>query len=341
MEGDEVGSRFISAVALYGPKAGALRDFLAGAHARIAEQIGGDFRPYSLDQIHATLVALNGVPDPETGAIVNEYYLANAGVAREMDIPRVMDTLARHFASPLRVRIGGFLPGQQVPFTSRGQHLSERAFSAQGNAFVLLGWPAASLAGAGRPLDELRRDMNAANVLHRYHRRDTDVDDDFYLVVGHHRGAPAPALARAVDAVREKLAGDPIDLEIGLGDVKIVAADSHTLAPPLLVSDVPADEAALRRLMFRCPLWSAILHVYARLNADSSRDHGAGCVMGCHRGRGRDRTDMGHRRRAEGGGHRRRPADGGGHVGWAPSGSLGGWRHDPAARNHRGCPPQG
>ena len=40
-----------------------------------------------------------------------------------------------------------------------------------------------------------------------------------------------------------------MDLTIGLTDVKIVAADSHTLAPPLYVGDVPAAEAALLALM--------------------------------------------------------------------------------------------
>ena len=242
-----MGSRFVSAVAFYGPKTGALREALAGVQALIAEHVGDDFRPYTLDQVHATLIALNGVRDPQTGAIVNEYLLAHAGMRREMDLPRVMDILAG--ATPLRVRIGGFRPGQELPFTSRGQHLAERTFSVQDKAFVLAGWPADSLAGAGRPLDDLRREMNAANVMHRYHVRPADVDNDLHLVVGHHAGAPAGALARATAAVRDKLAADPVDLTIGLTDVKIVAADSHTLAPPLYVGDVPAAEAALLALM--------------------------------------------------------------------------------------------
>jgi len=167
-----------------------------------------------------------------------------------MDLPRVMAILVR--ATPLRIRIGGFRPGQELPFTSRGQHLAERTFSVQDNAFVLMGWPADSLAGAGRtqrPLDELRREMNAAHVLHRYHVRATDVDNDLHLVVGHHSGAPPDALARATAAVRDKLAADPLDLAMSLADVKIVAADSHTLAPPLYVGDVPAAGAPLLALM--------------------------------------------------------------------------------------------
>ena len=240
-------SRFISAVAFYGPKTGRLRELLTGVQALIAEHVGGDFRPYTLDQVHATLIALNGVR--AGGTIVNEYLLEHAGERREMDLPRVMDILARRFATPLRVRIGGFRPGQAVPFTSRGQHLSERAFSVQGEAFVLVGWPTDSLVGAGRPLDDLRREMNAAGVLHRYHARPGDVDNDLHLVVGHHAGAPAAALARATAAVRDRLAADPADLAIGLPDVTIVAADSHTLAPPLYVSGVPAAAAEVLALV--------------------------------------------------------------------------------------------
>ena len=225
-------------MAFYGPKTGRLREFLTGVQALIAEHVGGDFRPYTLEQVHATLIALNGVR--EGGTIVNEYMLEHTGERREMDLPRVMDILARRFATPLRVRIGGFRPEQAVPFTSRGQHLAERTFSVQGEAFVLVGWPADSLAGAGMPVDELRREMNPAGVLHRYHTRPADVDNDLHLVVGHHAGAPAGALARATAAVRDKLAADPADLAIGLSDVTIVAADSHTLAPPLYVSGVPA-----------------------------------------------------------------------------------------------------
>jgi hypothetical protein len=240
-------SRFISAVAFYGPKTGRLRELLTGVQALIAEHLGGDFRPYALDQVHATLIALNGVR--AGGTIVNEYLLEHAGERREMDLPRVMDILARRFATPLRVRIGGFRPGQAVPFTSRGQHLAERSFSVQGEAFVLVGWPADSLAGAGRPVDELRREMNAAGVLHRYHARPADVDNDLHLVVGHQAGAPAAALARATAAVRDKLAADPADLAIALSDVTIVAADSHTLAPPVYVSGIPAAAADVLALV--------------------------------------------------------------------------------------------
>jgi hypothetical protein len=242
-----VQGRYISAVAFYGPKAGPVREFLTGVQAMIAAEIGSRFLPYSLEQIHATLIALDGTQD--AGTIVNTFYLRHAGHRVEMNLPQVMDTLLARFEHPLRVRLGGFAARQEIPFTSRGWNLYDRAFSVQGNAFVLVGWPADSLSGGARPLDDLRRDMNAANVLHRYHASDADVDNDLHLVVGHHADAPASALARAEATVRDRLAAHPFSLEIGIGDVKVVASDSRTLAPPLYVSDIPADSEALRALM--------------------------------------------------------------------------------------------
>ena len=242
-----MGSRFVSAVAFYGPKAGRLRELVSGVQDLIASHVGRDFLPYTHEQVHATLIALNGVRDG--GTLVNEYMLELAGRRREMDLPRVMDILARRFAAPLPVRIGGFRPDQAPPFTSRGQHPAQRSFSVQDRAFVMVGWPAASIAGGGQPLDELRREMNAAGLLHRYHARPGDVDNDLHMVVGHHAGAPAAALGRATAAVRDMLAAEPADLAIGMADVKVVAADSHTLAPPLFVSGIPADDVSVLRYL--------------------------------------------------------------------------------------------
>jgi hypothetical protein len=244
-----VRGRYISAVAFYGPKAGPLRELLTGVQAMTAAEIGPAFLPYSLEQIHATLIALDGDRDAGTGTVVNTFYLIHAGRRVEMNLPQAMDILARRFEHPLRVRLGGFAAGQQVPFTSRGWHLFDRAFSVQGNAFVLVGWPVASLTGPDTPLDDLRREMNTANVLHRYHPGEEAVDNDLHLVVGHHAGATAGALARAEAAVRDQLATHPVEIEIGIDDIKVVASDSRTMAPPLYVSDIPADPGAVLALM--------------------------------------------------------------------------------------------
>ena len=243
-------TRLISALAWYGPKTGPLRDLLVQVQRLIAAQAGAAFRPYTLEQVHATLIALDGVVEPGSGVVVNEAFGLNLGVRAEMDLPRAMAAVQQRFRVPLAVRFGGFGPGTPVPFLSRGEHLSQRSFSVQGNAFVLMGWPTVSLSGAGpgpAPVDELRREVNKAGVLHRYHFGYQDVDNDLHLVVGHWMG-DTPALA-PVAAVRGWLADHPVEVPIGLNDVKVVASDSRTMAPPLYVSPVPADEAALLDLM--------------------------------------------------------------------------------------------
>ena len=54
-----VSSRFISAVALYGPKAEPFRGLLADVQDTIGTCPG--IQPYTLEQVHATLIAFNGV----------------------------------------------------------------------------------------------------------------------------------------------------------------------------------------------------------------------------------------------------------------------------------------
>jgi hypothetical protein len=247
--GSAAGGRIVTAVALYGPKDSPLREFFPGLQSLLAEHVGTGFRPYSLEQIHGTLIILTGVPDPATGALVNQRLLERSGIARKMDLGRAMDILTAHLATPVRVRIGGWRPRDPALFRSRGLHPYQRSFSVQDGAFVLVGWPAAALAGNGRPLDELRRGMNAAGVFHRYHDGETDIDDDFHLVLGHHDGAPARRLERAVQAVREHLAGHPVEFDIGLGQAAIVAARTPTLRPARFVSRLPVDQATLRSLM--------------------------------------------------------------------------------------------
>jgi hypothetical protein len=240
--------RWVSAVALYGPKTGEVRNLLESVQATIARQLGGAFLPYALEQIHGTLIGLNGVREPATGAIMSQYYLEHRGARRVMDFERVLQILAERFSRPLTIRIGGFGPGDEAGFTSQGKHPHERTFSARGGALVLMGWPVSTVtsAGAQRPLDDLRRSMNDANVLHRYHAAATDVDNDFYLVLGHYANAAESTLAETERIVRRDLAHHHVDVLVGRGQVRIVASGSSTLAPARFAGELPlaADELA-------------------------------------------------------------------------------------------------
>ena len=231
---------FISVVALYGPKAEPFRSLITEVQGMIRSHVGGElFQPYTLEQVHATLISLDGVREPDNpdNTLLNANFLTRAGERRLMDIDQAMEILTTFFTTPLQVRIGGYLPGDPVPFLSRGQHLYDRTFSVQGDAFVLLGWPTSP----GLPLNTLRRNLNAAGILHRYHQGPEDIDGDMHIVLGHHSGVPTEALDQAVHAIRDMLAASPITFDIAVSDVRVIAADSPTLVPVLLADPIPVE----------------------------------------------------------------------------------------------------
>ncbi len=243
-------ARLVTAVALYGPKAGAARSLLECVQAICGETLHGGFRPYHLDQIHGTVIRLDGAADPQTGQIVHQRYLERTGTRRAIDHARAAEILAAYLTPPLSIRIGGYRPGAPAAFASRGQHPHERSFSVQADAFVLVGWPVRTVANGAsdRPLDELRRKMNDANIWHWYHETSADVDNDFHLVVGHHDGVPQHETAEAVSRVRAYLAQHPVQIAVGVDQVSVIAADSPTLAPARFVGRLPVDPADLEDL---------------------------------------------------------------------------------------------
>jgi hypothetical protein len=242
----------ITAVALYGPKTGELKGLLETVQALLSESLRDGFRPYTLDQVHGTVVRLDGTADAQTGRVVNRRYLEITGIPRAMDHARALEILAARLTPALSIRIGGCEPDTAAAFSSRGQHPHERMFSVQGNAFVLVGWPVSTVTDgiSSRPLDELRRAMNEANILHWYHESATDVDNDFHLVVGHHDGVPEHETKDAVRAVRAYLARHPVQVEVGADQMTIIAADSPTLAPAQFIGRLPVEAAEIVNLYF-------------------------------------------------------------------------------------------
>ena len=245
-----VPAQLITMVALYGIKTGDLKRLLETVQAILGERLRGGFQPYSLDQIHGTVIRLDGVADAQSGLIINPRYAEFTGMPHGMDHARALEIVTAHLTPPLSIRIGGYGPATPATFSSRGQHPYERMFSGPGNAFVLMGWPAATVAQgiSARPLDRLRRTMNEANIVHWYHDSPTGIDNDFHLVVGHHDGVSPAEAAAAVDAVRTYLAQHPVQIDVGVDQVSIIAADSPTLAPAQFVAPLPVDPGDIAKL---------------------------------------------------------------------------------------------
>lgn len=82
------------AVALYGPKEGALRAFLVTIQGFLRTRPGTRFRPYHLDQIPGTVIRLNGMPDESGSEVINGCHLAATGSPATVNSPLALETPA-------------------------------------------------------------------------------------------------------------------------------------------------------------------------------------------------------------------------------------------------------
>jgi hypothetical protein len=229
----------MSLVAFHGAKPPPLQRLVEGLVARLGAALGdfpGLFRPYPLDQVHATLVGLEG--SWEGDAIFN----ANARAREQsfgvppapLDLPGLVETLRRQ-AWPLPVRFGGQPPEARNPYDARPPW--ERAFDIREDGLaVLIGWPP----GFAPWLLEMRKRVEQHGVVHKYHLDPAARDNDLFLVLGSvdaqalealgDRREPAiGALARGREDVRRRLERAPVDVQLEPRQVSVVEYRSTTL----------------------------------------------------------------------------------------------------------------
>ena len=228
-------------VAFYGAKRGPLSRLLRSWQDRLGRSIGQTgaadvFRPYPLAQIHATVLGLERVLGP---GFCNRNLHEFRGRSEVMRLPELFAFILQSGRLPFDVQFGGF-EDRDHPFRSWGAPPYYRSFSIQGRTAVVIGWPARALRD-GRAsardwppiLDELRRSAQRFNVLHRWHREPSDVDNDLYLRLGLLEGDLADWQRELVeDDMRRALAASPPSIvRIGPSDLAVVAypADEETL----------------------------------------------------------------------------------------------------------------
>ena len=147
-------------VSHYGPKPAPFVEKIRLLQSMIAEQLGGRFEPYTVEQVHGTVIGLEGARS-ET-RIRNENFRRFRGTERFIDFQGLLDFLRTRPESDSDVRIGGYDLACDYGFTSSGQHPFLRSFSIRGEIAVAMGWPQ-SLGTVVPSLDELRgRSSNSA-----------------------------------------------------------------------------------------------------------------------------------------------------------------------------------
>jgi hypothetical protein len=223
----------LTLVALYGPKPQALADLVLEIQSGLSDQLGDAFSPYTMEQIHATLVGLEGYRT-EAG-IMNSSLLETGGAPGPMDLDGLFRFLLNTPLLPLNIRIGGFRRHATYPLTSRGQHLYARSFVLRRREAVVIGWPVNN-DKYPMSLDRLRRHCMDYNVLHKYHQGEADVDNDLFMVLGRLRCERiSPEEYTSVEScMRELLSSrQPLDFTIGVKTLSVVAYDDRSLPTSL------------------------------------------------------------------------------------------------------------
>lgn len=238
--------RQVGLVMFYGIKPPHFELLLVACQERVRRILGEEFQPYRVEQVHATLVSLeevHGYPG------MNLNFDRHRGLRRRMDFHGLLDFLRKESSFPFQVQIGGFLD-QDYPFVSQGQRLYQRSFSIIGDKVVVIGWPihreslefdGANTLRLGREeasypnkLEAIRRSLQRFNILHTYHRVDTDIDNDFYFRIGlvPHLPLDDPRREQVEQAMRQFLSmRQPVILDVTLSDVFIVSFEDTRLLP--------------------------------------------------------------------------------------------------------------
>jgi hypothetical protein len=234
-------------VAFYGKKPPALAHLLEACQQQVTRALGAGFQPYDLTQMHATILGLEQIED---GNGVNRNFVQVRNERRTMDVAGLLEFLRTTNILPFTVQIGGFAD-RPYTFTSRGRTPFARSFTIQGDRTVLMGWPAnpAAKGNAAYPpsLSNLRRVGEQFHILHKYHAKSDDADNDFYLRLGlvDANGTSAGAIASASFDLRNFLSiVQPIHLTIGLDELSLVAYVDERL-PSTSTRAWPLDDPTL------------------------------------------------------------------------------------------------
>jgi len=226
----QVGKMDVTLVAYYGDKPPQIARLIQDAISELGDVLGSGFRPYSLAQVHATIIGLEGRRTDK--GIINTNYLEIRRERRSQNLNAALQIAKDKSLLPFDVTVGGFIDGGQYSFTSRGLAPYLRAFSLQGRYAVVMGWPYAN-SEYSTSIDKLRRAFNSANILHKYHVTEDSEDNDFFFVLGNVIADIDPVhLAAAQSHMRSFLAGyKPVSVPVTRDCLRLVAYLDTKLPP--------------------------------------------------------------------------------------------------------------
>lgn len=209
-------------VAFYGEKPRPLAELITFSQQILQTRLGNAFEPFKLEQVHGTIVGLEG--EPCGHKILNRNFARIRHQARLMDLNPLMKFLRTTSRLPIRVRIGNYSKDRVYPFSSRGKHPYFRSFCISGQSALIVGWPIQK-GKYEQSLYSLRREMEQFNVLYRYHETPDSGDNDFFLAIGQVDGnSVSEHLARLTEEELQSFLAErlPVEVSIDLSHIYIV-----------------------------------------------------------------------------------------------------------------------
>ena len=212
-------------VAFYGPKPPNFARLIRFCQDELSRLLISSFHPYDIEQVHGTLIGLEGVR--QNGVLLNNNFWNHCSEKRFMDLRQIPELLSATSFLPMKLRIGGFRHYEKQAFKSQGRHPYLRSFSVQKNIAVAMGWPVDSckLGPKQYPLDRFRRSFQKINILHKFHKTKTDKDDDFFFVLGRVDRCDGDEfhIQKTEEILRTYMAGiQPFDLTLNLENLFVV-----------------------------------------------------------------------------------------------------------------------
>ena len=176
------GKMQLTLVSYYGEKTKPALDLIRLCQDKLSAMLLSAFRPYELEQVHGTIIGLEGC---RVGSLIrNDNFSSNRGEDRQMSPAELLRYLRSNEFPSFSIRVGGFRHYKDWGFVSRSQHPYLRSFSIHGSIAVAMGWPIEGDSFTDT-LDKLRHKFNEINVLHKWHKKEGDKDNDFFFVLGH------------------------------------------------------------------------------------------------------------------------------------------------------------
>ena len=145
-----------------------------------------EFTAYQIEQVHATILGCEGWQTTE--GIISKWFELRRKEIRYLDCAGWLEYLQNDSFVPFNVYLGGYEIDCDYNFLSRNQHPYYRSFQLQkldDTTYipVLMGWSQKNNL-ITLDLNNLRRDAQQFNFLHKYHSTDDSIDNDFYLRLG-------------------------------------------------------------------------------------------------------------------------------------------------------------